>query len=379
MTVEELRAEARQWLSEADIPTEPEDQDEWFEALRVWQRRLFDAGWMGLHWPAELGGRGLTALHHLAFYEELAAAHAPPPIGLIGLDVVGPTLVAFGNEVQRRRLVPPLLSGEEIWCQGFSEPDAGSDLAGIRTTGRLAGDAFIVDGQKVWTSWAHKADWCALLARTDPAAERHRGISYLIVDMRSEGVTVRPLRQLTGDDEFCEVFFDSVEVPAANLVGDLHDGWRLAMHTLAQERSVYAVRRRLEIQMTFDDVVERLGTFAEVGAHTDVVEELGLARVALSALEAQNRKTVARIALGAGSSPIDSVDKLLLTDVEKRVFGALARILGAFRLQSLPSPWGLDSSRLMKGFLYAQAASIYGGTSQIQRNIVAQRLLGMPR
>jgi alkylation response protein AidB-like acyl-CoA dehydrogenase len=145
VNVEELRVAARQWLSGVDIPTEPEDQDEWFDALRVWQRRLFDAGWMGLHWPAELGGRGLTALHHLAFYEELAAAHAPPPIGLIGLDVVGPTLVGFGNEEQRSRFVPPLLSGEEIWCQGFSEPDAGSDLAGIRTTARLVGDAFVVD------------------------------------------------------------------------------------------------------------------------------------------------------------------------------------------------------------------------------------------
>lgn len=370
---------ARQWLSEVDIPAEPEDQDKWFDVLRVWQRRLFDAGWMGLHWPVEFGGRGLTALHHLAFYEELAAAHAPPPIGLIGLDVVGPTLVGFGNEEQRNRFVPPLLSGDEIWCQGFSEPDAGSDLAGIRTTARLVGDAFVIDGQKVWTSWAHKADWCALLARTDAGAERHRGISYLILDMRSQGVTVRPLRQLTGDQEFCEVFFDNVEVPAGNLVGDLHDGWRLAMHTLAQERSVYAVRRRLEIQMTFDDVVDRLAAVPAVGEHTEVIEELGLARVALSVLEAQNRKTVRRIAAAAGASPVDSVDKLILTDVEKRVFGALVRILGAFRLQSLPSPWGLDSSRLMRGFLYAQAASIYGGTSQIQRNIVAQRLLGMPR
>jgi alkylation response protein AidB-like acyl-CoA dehydrogenase len=179
--------------------------------------------------------------------------------------------------------------------------------------------------------------------------------------------------------EFCEVFFDNVEVPAASLVGRLHDGWRLAMHTLAQERSVYAVRRRLEIQVAFDDVVERLSAVAEVGEHTDVIEEVGLARVGLSVLEAQNRKTVARITVGAGASPIDSVDKLVLTDVEKRVFGALARILGPFRLQSLRSPWGLDSSRLMRGFLYAQAASIYGGTSQIQRNIVAQRLLGMPR
>lgn len=379
MTVDELRVAAREWLSGVDIPAESDDENERFEVLRSWQQSLFDAGWMGLHWPVELGGRGLSALHHLAFYEELAAGHAPPPIGLIGLDVVGPTLLAFGTKDQQQRFVPPLLSGEEIWCQGFSEPDAGSDLAGIRTTARLTGDVFIIDGQKVWTSWAHKADWCALLARTDPEADRHGGISYLIVDMRSQGVTVRPLRQFSGDEEFCEVFFDNVEVPTANLVGDLHDGWRLAMHTLAQERSIYTVRRRLEIQMIFDDVVEQLNAVADVGRHTDVVEDLGLARVALSVLEAQNRKTVARIADETGASPIDSVDKLLLTDVEKRVFGALIRVLGPFRLQNLPDPWGLDSARLMKGFLYAQAASIYGGTSQIQRNIVAQRLLGMPK
>ncbi|SFF68295.1 acyl-CoA dehydrogenase family protein [Blastococcus tunisiensis] len=375
------RTNVRAWLRAADMPVVPRDLDKRFAVLREWQRTLFDAGWIGIAWSTESGGQGLTAQHQLVFSEELARAQAPQPIGLIGLDVVGPSIDEYGSEWQRRTLLPRLLSGEDIWCQGFSEPEAGSDLASLRTRARLEGDTFVVSGQKVWTSWAAQADWCALLARSDDGAPKHQGISYLLVDMKTPGITVRPLVQMTGDREFCEVFFDNVRVPADNLVGEIHAGWPIAIHTLGTERGVYTLRRRVDAEVALDDAVAELRQRAALPDGVPLSERflatLGKATVALRALDAQTRRTVDR--LSAGPTPEDSVDKLLLNGIEQTVYGCLADLLGPFRSTPTSRPLGLEAERWVHEHLYSRAASIYGGTSQIQRNIISQRLLGLPR
>ncbi|NMH95940.1 acyl-CoA dehydrogenase family protein [Pseudonocardia acidicola] len=379
--IEQFRSRARKWLAEAGIPGVPLDLEERFAVLRDWQRTLFDAGWMGLSWPCEAGGQGLSPRHQFVFAEELARAHAPAPIGLIGLDVVGPSINAFGTPEQRARFLPPLLSGEEIWCQGFSEPGSGSDLASLRTRAVRDGEDYVVDGQKVWTSWGAYADWCALLCRTDPAAApKHAGISYLLVDMTSPGITVRPIVQMTGDPEFCEVFFDGVRVPAANLLGEENGGWRIALDTLSRERGNYTMRRRVEIEWMLADAVAQLRAIPESRrADPRVAEEIGKADLALRVLEAQTRRTLDRLTADTGADPLDSIDKLVLNDTEQAVCAAIAELLGPFRVAPGTSPLGLDAGRWVHDHYYSRAASIYGGTAQIQRNIVAERLLGLPR
>ncbi|MCD2119381.1 MULTISPECIES: acyl-CoA dehydrogenase family protein [Rhodococcus] len=379
----EYRSGVRAWLADADIPTVPLDLDERFDVLRDWQRALFEAGGLGISWSKEAGGQGLSHLHQLAFAEELAYARAPMPIGLIGLDVVGPSIDEFGQQWQREELLPKLLSGEHIWCQGFSEPEAGSDLASLRTRAVLDGDEFVISGQKVWTSWAHKAQWCALLVRTDPAAHKHAGISYLLVDMSTPGITPKPLEQMTGDREFCEVFFDEVRVPRRNLVGELNGGWAVATHTLGIERAAYTLRRRVDYEVAFEDAVAALRDHGlpapETGLGRRVRIAIGKAHVALKVLSAQTQKTVARLTAGQVPTPEDSVDKLLLNEVEQIVFGEIAELLGPYRAVEESRPLGLASDRWAHDHLYSRATSIYGGTSQIQRNIISERLLGLPR
>jgi len=381
-TLEEHRTAVRAWLAAAAIPEVPLDLDERFEVLRRWQRTLFDAGWVGISWSREAGGRGLSPLHQMVFAEELARAGAPQPIGLIGLDVVGPSIDHYGNSTQKTRLLPRLLSGEDIWCQGFSEPDSGSDLASLRTRARIEDDHFVISGQKVWTSWAHKAQWCALLARTDQDAPKHKGISYILVDMSTPGVTVRPLVQMTGDSEFCEVFFEDVRVPVENLVGELNAGWAIAQHTLGDERGSYTLRRCVEYEVALDEAVKDLRAhFAATGTSPSerTCEQIGRAYTAVRGLEGQTRKTMARKMAGEGPSPYDSVDKLSLNEAEQLLYTAVTDLLGPLRNVSDGSPTGLDSPRWVKEHYYSRATSIYGGTSQIQRNIIAERLLGLPR
>jgi alkylation response protein AidB-like acyl-CoA dehydrogenase len=376
-----FRGRARAWLAAADVPPVPSELTARFTTLRRWQRTLFDAGWLGLGWSRESGGQGLTALHQFVFSEELARAHAPAPIGLIGLDVVGPSIHAFGTPAQRARFLPPLLSGDEIWCQGFSEPGAGSDLASLRTSAVRDGDQYIVDGQKVWTSWGPYAAWCALLCRTDPEAKpKQAGLSYLLVDMRSPGITVRPIVQMTGEAEFSEVFFDGVRVPSENLLGVENSGWNIALDTLSRERANYTIRRLVEIGWILDDAVAALSRLP-LRRRLDprVTRAVGEAHVAMRVLEAQARRAVGRIGAETGPNPLDSIDKLVLNDAEQAVCGSLMELLGPFRLSPNARPLGLDSRQVVRDHYYSRAASIYGGTTQIQRNIVSERLLGLPR
>ncbi len=240
---EQFRLELRQWLAE-HLPshfapgelTEELDPDARFDKMLAWHRAMHAGGWVGIHWPREYGGRGASIMEQVVYAEEMGDAGAPPPINPIAIMMVGPTLMQWGTDAQKRRFIPTMLAAKEIWCQGYSEPGAGSDLAALQTRAVEDGNDLVVTGQKVWTSLAHRADWCILLCRTDPDARKHLGISYLLVNMKSPGITVRPLVQITGEAEFNEVFFDEVRVPKANLVGRLHQGWQVAMTTLAFER-----------------------------------------------------------------------------------------------------------------------------------------------
>jgi alkylation response protein AidB-like acyl-CoA dehydrogenase len=371
------REQAREWLRVVERPVLSDDYDERFRQLQEWQRTLYQGGWVGIHWPTEYGGQGLTIRHSLVFAEELLRARLPQPVGSIGLEVVGPTILHYGTEDQRRRFLPLLLSGDELWCQGFSEPNAGSDLASLRTRATREGDEFVISGQKIWTSWATAADWCAVLARTDSEAPKHRGISYLLVDVHSPGVTIRPIVQITGDAEFNEIFFDEVRVPVENMLGDFGDGWKLAMDTLGHERAGYAIRRRLENEMAFLDLVTALQHADNLPVDTALL--VGELFVELKTFEAQSRATGDRLQAGDVPSPLDSVDKLTLSRTEQHLYAVGAEVVGSERMVVGVRSHGLDAESWMKGLLYARSASVYGGSEQIQRTIVAERLLGLPR
>ena len=379
--VEDFRQHFRQWLSTADAPAVPKDPDEKFRVLRAWQRRLHEGGWLGVDWPAEYGGRGLSSLHQAAVLEELARAGAPLPLSRTNLDAVGPTLIAHGTDEQRRRYLPKLLSAEEIWCQGFSEPGAGSDLASLKTRAEADGDAFVVNGGKIWTSQAHRADMCLVLARTDPAGPRYRNLSLFGVDMRSPGIRVRPLRQITGQSEFNEVFFENVRVPAANLIGPLNEGWRVAMHTLGGERGRILLLRGADAQAAFAAIVRALqGHKGRGGAIDDtIVARVGRVRVQLAMLDAQIRRTAERLAREEPPGPMDSLDRLVLTEVEQEVSALAFDLLGPYRLAGGAHPLGLDGDRTIYGYFYGRSYTISGGTREVQLNIVAERMLGLPR
>ena len=375
--VADFRRQARAWLAGADIPQLPAGYEGRPALLRAWHRTLYAAGWIGIQWPRDVGGRGLTVHHQIAFNEELTRARAPQPAGAIGLEIVGPTILKYGTRAQRFRFIEPLLAGDEVWCQGFSEPGAGSDLAALRTGAVRDGDDLVITGQKIWTSWATDADWCALLVRTDPTAGKpHQGISYILVDMHSPGVTIKPIVMLNGDAEFNELFFDEVRVPVANVLGSLNGGWMLAMDTLGWERAGYSIRRQVENEVAFQELLDQ--SRAHLGSQepeADLAADVGAVFARLRAFKALTRRTAQRLADGEVPSPLDSVDKLWLTQTEQAVTRLAFDLLGAARM----APPDDEGQLRVKRFLYGRAASVYGGSSQIQRSIVAERLLGLPR
>jgi alkylation response protein AidB-like acyl-CoA dehydrogenase len=380
-----IRDEVRAFLAE-NLPTAgeiPSDFDARVGFLRDWQRKLFDAGLVNVTWPEEYGGRGATLMEQIVVNQELARAGAPPLIGEVGLEVVGPTIVSHGTTAQKAAYLQRILSGEDIWCQGFSEPDAGSDLASLRTRADDHGDHFVVHGQKTWTSWAQYANWCAVLARTDPDAAAHRGISYLIVDMRSQGIDVRPLVQMTGDAEFSEVYFDGVVVPRQNVLGELNDGWRLALHTLTNERGPVVLSHQVKLRVALDELAAHALRHGRDGARAldraQVRSSLVRAHVAVEVLRYHAyRSTGAAIARGAAGAET-SVDKLQMTVADKLVGDACLDVLGASGTTPDRGPEGTDAHRWQHLYLHTRASSIYGGTSQIQKSIIAERILGLPR
>ncbi|MFD9301735.1 acyl-CoA dehydrogenase [Streptomyces sp. NPDC060048] len=376
---QEFRARLRAWLAEVlpDLPPKP-SPDDWpgrraYDA--GWQRRLYDAGYAGLHWPADAGGRGATPTQHLIYLEETERAGAPyVGANFVGLLHAGPTIAAEGTAEQRARWLPPVLRGDEVWCQGFSEPDAGSDLASLRTRAVRDGDEYVVTGSKIWTSHAEVADWCELLVRTEPVSEavpKHRGISWLAMPMDAPGVTVRPLRTLAGSTEFAEMFLDEVRVPVANRVGAENDGWRVTMVTLSFERGTAFVGEVVACRRTLGELAR---TAKANGRWDDPVLRRRLGRLygEFGALWRLTQWNVSESERSGGVPGIGgSVFKLAYSHARQELYDTAAEVLGAQSL-SLEEEWTLDR-------LSSLSYTIAAGTSQIQQNIVAERILGLPK
>ncbi|CAN5268822.1 acyl-CoA dehydrogenase family protein [soil metagenome] len=373
-----FRAELRAWLEE-NLPDDLQVHRGGaarFEGpeSRAWSRALYDAGYTGLTWPKQYGGGGAPYTHQAIFLEEVARAEAPPHIGVIGLGMAGPTIMAHGTEEQKSRHLAPTLSAEEIWCQGFSEPGAGSDLAGVRTSARLDDGHFVVDGQKVWSSFAHIADWCLLLTRNDPDSTRHAGLTYLIVDMHSPGVEVRPLRQITGEAEFNEIFFTGVEVPAENVLGEVGGGWQVAMTTLLHERGTlgFALQAVLEVQ-----IKKLVGLARDRGADPLQRDRVAQEWIELQALRFTNARALSQLVKTGIPGPEGSVAKLVWSEANQRVTKLALELLGPDApLADANAPYG---GYWQHQQLRSRGNTIEAGTSEILRNIIAERVLGLPR
>ncbi|MGH2662466.1 MAG: acyl-CoA dehydrogenase family protein [Actinomycetota bacterium] len=383
---ERFRSELRDWLAESipTLPPAPEPED-WAGRRQYdtrWQRMLHDAGYAGTDWPTEFGGGGASPTEQLIFLEETERAGAPyVGVNFVGLLHAGPTLIAEGSDEQRTRHLPRILTGDEVWCQGFSEPGAGSDLASLRTRAVRDGDEYMITGQKVWTSFAQVADYCELLVRTDPDAPKHKGITWLILPMDSPGIEIRPLRTIAGSSEFSEVFLDEVRVPVSNRVGEENDGWRVAMVTFSFERGTAFVGELLGSMR----LLERLAALARDSSRGDpawndagVRRELGHLAADLDALWALTRRNVSQAERTGTPGVGGSVFKLHYSEVRHRLGDVAMRLLGRTGL-SLEDVDGLPVGEHVRGWIHAMSISIAAGTSQIQRNIVAERILGLPK
>ena len=379
-----FRVELREWLASvlSTVPPKP-PIDDW-PARRAhdmaWQRQLFDAGYAGISWPTEHGGRGASPNEELIFLEETERAGAPyVGCGFVGNLHAGPTIAAEGSDEQRARYLPSILKGDAVWCQGFSEPDAGSDLASLRTRAVRDGDHYVVTGHKIWTSHAHVADHCELLIRTDPDAPKHKGITWVVMDMDSPGIELQPLQTLLGASDFCEMFLDEVRVPVANRVGDENDGWRVAMVTFSFERGTAFVSELLASMRLVDDlqaIAETNGTWSD----GSVRRELAIVRAHLDAQWALTKRNVSKAQRGGTVGVGGSVFKLAYHETRTRLGELALRVLGRASL-ALDDPAGLSSAGLdhVEERLYALSLSIAAGTEQIQRNIVGERMLGLPK
>jgi alkylation response protein AidB-like acyl-CoA dehydrogenase len=359
-----FRGEVRAWLA-ANLPEEwtqradsEHDADEEFEIQRAWQRRLYDGGWAAVHWPAAHGGRGLSPIEHYIFVEELAAHRAPDIVNRIGVNLVGPTLFTHGTEDLQRRFLRPLLAADEIWCQLFSEPGAGSDLASLQCRAERGHDHYVLHGQKVWTSWAAQADFGLALVRTAP--EKHAGITCLLVPMRQDGVEVRPLVQMTGSAEFNEVFFDGAHVPVEYRVGEENDGWRVATTTLGYERGA-SVRQ----------YVLHRAALGELAPLRPDRQRYASAWTELEILRLLNWRTMSALAHGEAPGASSSVTKLFWSEMSQRLYDLALDALGP-RAAAPPAWWRTRH-------LYSRATTIFAGSSEIQRNVLAERVLGLPR
>ncbi|HLG91637.1 MAG TPA: acyl-CoA dehydrogenase family protein [Acidimicrobiales bacterium] len=379
-----LRAELREWLK-ANLPWEYgvglpprfEDLSEEVAFLKAWQAKLAAARWVAVTWPEEYGGRGLGPAEHFIVQEELARARAPELIGRIGINLAGPTLLAHGTEEQKRRWLPRILDATDHWCQLFSEPGAGSDLAAVSSRAQPVTGGFLLSGQKVWTSYAQFADWGVCLARTDPAAPKHRGISYLAVDMRSPGVQVRPLVQMTGDAEFNEVFFNEVFVPEDCLIGELNQGWRVANSTLSHERGTNPRQLVIHIQL----LEELLRLAASRGAFEDwrLRQRLAQAFVEVKLFQLHNWRSLTRLAKGEDPGPEGSALKLYWSEMSQRMHDTAMAALGGAAPLWRGARDNPGQGTWQRSWLYYHAASIFAGTNEIQRNVIGERVLGLPR
>ena len=366
-----FRDEVRAWLAENNPGEGPRyGTDEWIDFATAWQRKLHEGGWAGISWPAEYGGRGATLVEQAIFSEEMARAKAPRPVNVLGLVMGGPVVIAHGTEEQKERFLEPILSAEEIWCQGFSEPQAGSDLASVRTRAVKDDGGWRVTGQKVWTSLAHHAKWCMLVARSDPEAPKHQGLTYFLLDMEQDQVEVRPLRQITGEPEFNEIFLEGAWVADENVVGGVGNGWAVAITTLMNERAGLGASAALALRRELEELIELVN---ERGFSGDPVirQRIAKLQIGIEALRLGALRTLTTTMKTGIPGPEGSISKLEWADLNQELTRLATDVLG---------PDGLtEGEEWTYRWLRSQANSIEGGTSDVLKNIVAERVLGLPR
>jgi len=370
-----FRDQLRAWLAANDPGREPAGDEAAFAFRRDWQRRLHAGGWAGVSWPTEYGGRGATLIEQAIYNEEVVRAKAPQAANVLGLAMGGPTVIAHGSEEQRRRYLPPILSADEIWCQGFSEPDSGSDLASVKTRASRHGDEWVVTGQKVWTTFAHHAKWCMLVARTDADAPKHKGLTYFLMDMEQDAVQIRPLVQITGEAEFNELFIEEARIPNENIIGGEGNGWAVAITTLMHERATLAFGLQVSVQIALGQLIEKARSTRANGrvASEDPVVRQRLAQLLIEAevLRLNAYRGLTAIMRQGVPGPEGSLGKWHWSDVNQSLTELAMEIAGPHAM--------LDEDEWTYRFLRARANSIEGGTTEILKNIVAERVLGLPR
>ena len=372
----------RDWVRRATGASEV-PRPEAYQLLREWQRTLYDAGFIGLTWPKEYGGQGLTFMEETILQQEMAFRKAPPILNILGVGMAGPTIVAYGTEEQKQRYPAKILSCEEIWCQGYSEPNAGSDLASLQTRAVKDGDHWVINGQKVWTSLAHISDWMMLLARTDPEAPRHKGITYFLLDMKLPGVTVKPLRQITGDAEFNEVFFDNVRVHEAQVLGGVNKGWQVGLTTLMYERLALGFGLQVRLRIALDGIVE-MARHVEKGGRPTTKDPVLRQKIAQLWIETESLKytgarAVTKLLRGELPGPEASAGKMVWVDVHQRIQELAMEIQGPYAQLVAGSDRAVENGVWQYSFLRSRANSIEGGTTEIQKNIIGERVLGLPK
>jgi len=388
---ESFRDEVRDWLKKnlprswverlhggSDIP-----RPEAYEFLRGWQRKMYEAGFVGLTWPKDSGGRGLSFMEEMILNEEMALAKAPPVLNVLAIGMAGPTIIAYGTEEQKKRYPPKMLSCEEIWCQGYSEPNAGSDLASLQTRAVKDGEYYVVNGQKVWTSLAHLADWMMLLARTDPDAPKHKGITYFLLDMHSPGVTVKPLKQITGDAEFNEVYFDNVRIHESQVLGGVNNGWAVGLTTLMYERLALGFGLQVRLRIALDGLVELARHTTRNGAPVTqdpiVRQKLAQLWIDTEVFKYTGARAVTKLLRGELPGPEASTGKMMWVEGHQRLQELAMEIEGPYSQLAKGSPWAVADGLWQHTFLRSRANSIEGGTTEIQRNIIGERVLGLPK
>jgi len=384
---EAYRMEVRRWLEANQPPPlnrqekETVDDDIMWDRLKAWHKKLYHAGWAGLTWPKEYGGRGATFIEQVIFQQELGRLGLPMGCNVLGTIMTGPAIMQWGTEAQKQRYLEPILSGDEIWCEGMSEPGAGSDLAALQMRAELRGDEFIVNGQKVWTTIAHRSDYCQLFVRTDPDAPKHKGLSALLVDMKAPGVSVRPLKQITGDADFNEIFYEDVHVPKDNLLGPLNMGWQVLVSTLMHER--FGIGETLGgTEQTLRELIG-IARRAKLNGHAaieedDIRQQLAQFAIEVNAKKYNGLRSLSKRLKGQQPGAEASISKLVSTDLQQRMIKFASRLLGGYAMLERRSPFAPNGD-WMRRIVGSESMTIAGGTSAVQKNMIGERILQLPK
>src|SRR5580698_523920 len=385
---EAYRAKVRSWLEANQPPkVDPTDADSMggddaqFKRLKEWHKRLYKGGWMGLTWPKEYGGQKATFIEQVIFQQELGRLNLPFGVNILGVIMAGPALMQWGTDEQKKRFLEPIIAGDEIWCEGMSEPGAGSDLANIQMRAVLDGDNFVVNGQKVWTTVAHRADFCQLFVRTDPDVPKHKGMSALLVDMKAPGVVVKPLKQISGDSEFNEIFFEDVRVPKENLLGPLNAGWQVLVNTLMHER--FGISETIGgtevILAQLIDMAKTIPVDGQSALEDDEIrQQIAQFACEVAAKKYSGMRSLTKRLKGQPPGAEASISKMVSTELSQRMVKYATRLLGEYALLERKSPFAPDGDWLRR-ILASESMTIAGGTSAVQRNMIGERILGLPK